>query len=62
MAKKNNGTKPTEKMKRLTVNLPPDVHLAFKTKCVAQGLEMSEVVVGFVERYIKKSTTKTNAG
>ena len=40
--------------KRLTVNLPPETHRAFKVWCTQQGREMSEVVVDFVERCLKK--------
>ena len=40
--------------KRLTVNLPPDLHRAFKVWCTQQGREMSEVVVEFVQQCLKK--------
>ena len=42
------------KKKRLTVNIPPKTHHAFKVWCTQQGREMSEVVVEFVERCLKK--------
>lgn len=53
--KKDDSTKKTatDKFKRLTVNLPPDVHQAFKIRCIEQGLDMSEVIVGFIGEYLK---------
>ena len=44
------------KQKRLTVNLPPDVHRAFKVWCTQQGREMSEVVVEFVNQCLKEQS------
>ena len=44
------------KKKRLTVNLPPETHHAFKVWCTQQGREMSEVVVEFVERCLKQKS------
>ena len=41
------------KQKRLTVNLPPETHHAFKVWCTQQGREMSEVVVEFVQQCLK---------
>ena len=63
--KKNNETKPQAPAvpnKRLTINLPPDVHRAFKTKCTAQGLEMTEVVTGFIDKYLNGSPSNTDVG
>ena len=45
-----------QKKKRLTVNLPPETHHAFKVWCTQQGLEMSEVVVEFVHECLKKQS------
>ncbi len=42
------------KTKRLTVNLPPETHHAFKLWCTEQKREMSEVIVEFVEQCIKE--------
>ena len=44
------------KQKRLTVNLPPDVHRAFKVWCTQQGREMSEIVVEFVHQCLKEQS------
>ena len=35
-------TETEQKKKRLTVNLPPETHHAFKVWCTQQGREMSE--------------------
>ena len=48
---------PTDtKPKRLTVNLPPETHRAFKVWCTQQGREMSEVVVEFIQQCLKKKS------
>ena len=49
-------TEMEQKKKRLTVNLPPETHHAFKVWCTQQGLEMSEVVVEFVHECLKKQS------
>ena len=49
-------TETEQKKKRLTVNLPPETHHAFKVWCTQQGLEMSEVVVEFVHQCLKKQS------
>ncbi|MXZ44696.1 MAG: hypothetical protein F4Z01_06965 [Gammaproteobacteria bacterium] len=42
-------------MKRLTVNLPPDLHRAFKVYCTEKGVEMSTVIVNYVHQCLKSS-------
>ena len=49
-------TETEQRKKRLTVNLPPETHHAFKVWCTQQGLEMSEVVVEFVHECLKKQS------
>ena len=45
-----------KKQKRLTVNIAPETHHAFKVWCTQQGVEMSQVVVEFVEQCLKKQS------
>ena len=49
-------TETEQKKKRLTVNLPPETHHAFKVWCTQQGREMSEIVVEFVHECLKKQS------
>ena len=50
-------TETEQKKKRLTVNLPPETHHAFKVWCTQQGREMSEVIVEYVERSLKNQSS-----
>ena len=53
---KNEQPKSDTEKKRLTVNLPPETHHAFKLWCTEQKREMSEVIVEFVEQCIKEQS------
>ena len=35
-------------MKRLTIDLPVEIHMKFKLYCTAHGLKMSQVMQGLV--------------
>jgi hypothetical protein len=41
---------PTKKMKKFPVCIPVELHTAFKTKCAAEGVMMTEVVRRLLER------------
>ena len=45
-------------MKRLIVILPAEIHHRFKTLCVEQGTDMSEVIRMLIEGYMKKADKK----
>ena len=45
-----------DKQKRLTVNIAPETHRAFKVWCTQQGREMSEVIIEYVERCLKQKS------
>jgi hypothetical protein len=40
-------------MKMLTIRIPDELHMAFKLKCVAEGLDMNSVVTKWVESFVK---------
>lgn len=43
------------KMKRLTLDIPEPLHKAFKSKCVAEDLNMADVVREMIEKWSSKS-------
>lgn len=43
-----------EPLKRLNVNLPESVMKQFKAKAVMEGKDMSELVSGWIDHYLKK--------
>jgi hypothetical protein len=38
--------------KRMSLIIPPELHRDFKTACAAEGMEMSEVLIEFIRRYV----------
>ena len=44
----------TGRTKRLNVIVSSDLHTAFKAATAAQGKEMSEVLLRFIEDYVRK--------
>jgi len=47
-----------EKEKRLNVNLNADLHSAFKVASVANGKDMTTVIIELIEDYVKKNYPK----
>jgi hypothetical protein len=45
---------PKEKVKRMSLIIEPELHRAFKTACAAEGKEMSEVLIAFIEQFVKE--------
>jgi hypothetical protein len=41
-------------VKRVNVNIPTELHNRFKAAAAAQGLEMTVVIVGFIDNYVAK--------
>jgi len=41
-------------MKRIQLILPDDLHTKFKVVCTLEGTDMSEIVRGWIEEYVKK--------
>ncbi len=46
--------KPTGKMARLTIDLPPDLHAKFKATCALKGTRMIDEVRRFIEGWTQK--------
>ena len=43
---------PKKGIKRMNLNVPSAVHLAFKLATASEGKEMTEVLLGFINQYI----------
>jgi predicted HicB family RNase H-like nuclease len=48
--------------KRLNVNIPTELHNRFKSAAAAQGLEMTVVILQFIESYVAKNATPQKKG
>jgi predicted DNA binding CopG/RHH family protein len=48
-------TKEGKGIKRVNINIPTDLHNAFKSATAAQGLEMTVVLLEFIEKYVAKN-------
>ena len=48
-------TKEGKGLKRLNVNISEELHRSFKSATAAQGLEMTDVLLEFIHRYVKKN-------
>jgi hypothetical protein len=42
-------------IKRVNINIPTELHNSFKAATAAQGLEMTVVLMQFIESYVAKS-------
>ena len=51
------GTKPQE-VKRLNVEIPSDLHAAFKAAVAAEGKKINTVVETFIRRYVEQRQPK----
>ena len=49
--KKKEGTG----IKRVNINIPTELHNSFKAATAAQGLEMTVVLLEFIENYVAKN-------
>ncbi len=41
-------------IKRVNINIPSELHNSFKAAAAAQGLEMTEVLMAYIESYVAK--------
>jgi hypothetical protein len=46
-------------IKRLNINIPTELHRSFKSATAAQGLEMTDVLLEFIEKYVAKNEPVT---
>lgn len=47
-----------QELKRVNLNIPVDLHNRFKAATAAQGLNMTDVIMDFIESYVAKSSPK----
>ena len=45
-------------IKRMNLNVPIDLHNSFKASTAAQGLDMTTVLLEFIEQYVSKNAPK----
>jgi hypothetical protein len=48
------AAKPTGKLARLTIDLPPELHAKFKSTCALRGTRMIDEVRRFIEGWTQK--------
>jgi predicted HicB family RNase H-like nuclease len=57
--KKRRTPEPEEiETKRMNLNVPIDLHNAFKTATAAQGTSMTDVLLEFIEEYVRERYPK----
>ena len=47
-----------QKVKRMNLNVPIDLHNSFKATTAAKGLNMTDVLMEFIKSYVAKNTSK----
>ena len=47
--------KESKGIKRMNINVPTDLHNSFKAATAAQGLEMTIVLLEFIQSYVAKN-------
>ena len=47
-----------KELKRLNLNMDPDLHAAFKVAAVAQGKDMTTAVIEMIAEYVRKHYPK----
>ena len=45
-------------VKRMNLNVPVDLHNSFKAATAAKGLNMTDVLMKFIEEYVAKNSGK----
>lgn len=47
-----------QKVKRMNLNVPVELHNSFKATTAAQGLNMTDVLMEFIKSYVDKKSPK----
>ena len=47
-----------QKVKRMNLNVPVELHNSFKATTAAQGLNMTDVLMEFIKNYVNKKSPK----
>jgi hypothetical protein len=53
---------PEPKIKRMNINVEADVHAAFKAATAVRGENMTDVLIEFIQDYIKKYGVQPKKG
>ena len=51
-----------EKVKRMNLNVEVELHNRFKAATAAQGLNMTDVLLEFIQSYVAKNSTRQPKG
>jgi hypothetical protein len=51
-----------EKVKRMNLNVPVELHNSFKSATAAQGQNMTDVLLGFIQTYVTKYSSPKPKG
>jgi hypothetical protein len=51
-----------EKVKRMNLNVPVELHNSFKSATAAQGQNMTDVLLGFIQTYVSKYSSPKQKG
>jgi len=54
--------KPAPEVKRMNMNVPKDLHDAFKAAAAARGENMTDVLMTHIEQYVEKYGVKPKKG
>jgi hypothetical protein len=52
----------SEKVKRMNLNVPVELHNSFKSATAAQGLNMTDVLMEFIKSYVAKNSSSKPKG
>jgi hypothetical protein len=52
----------TPGVKRMNMNVPKELHDAFKAASAARGERMTDVLLEYIEQYVKKNGVQTKKG
>ena len=52
----------SEKVKRMNLNVPIELHNSFKSATAAQGLNMTDVLMEFIKSYVAKNSSPKPKG
>jgi hypothetical protein len=50
----------SEKVKRMNLNVPIELHNSFKSVTAVQGLNMTDVLMEFIKSYVARHSPKTH--
>ena len=51
-----------QKVKRMNLNVPEELHNAFKAATAAKGLNMTDVLMDFIQQYVGKHASQPKRG